>query len=222
MRARKKETGLIAWAFLFAIFSAVMLIMYTRNAVSGMDEAAFAFVSAIRSDGFTSFFQFLTHFGGGMILAPLGVVLVIAFYIKGHREKAVLVILTLGVCEIANEAMKLIFARTRPDVFHLIDLPTSFSFPSGHAMVGSAFYLMLAYLLSRWGREKHWSRYVVPFTLLFIILIAGSRVYLGVHFFSDIVTGFALSMFWYFAVRIGFERWEGRREAFSDPLQQSP
>jgi len=221
MRSRKNETGLIVWAFLFAILSAVMLILYTKNAVSKMDEAAFALVADIRTDGLTVFFRFLTHFGGGTVLAPLGVVLVIAFFIKGHRVKAMLVILTLGVCEIVNEVMKLIFARARPDGFHLIDLPTSFSFPSGHAMVGSAFYLMLAYLISRWGQEKRWSRYVQPVALLFIVLVAGSRVYLGVHFLSDILTGFALSMLWYFVVRIGLARWEGRRHTFTNPLQQS-
>ncbi|MFP3393174.1 phosphatase PAP2 family protein [Brevibacillus sp. SIMBA_040] len=221
MRARKSETGLYAWAFLFAIFSAVMLILYTRNAVSKMDEVAFAMVAEIRSDGLTAVFHFLTHFGGGTVLAPLGVVLVIAFFIKGHRDKAMLVILTLGICELVNEVMKLMFARTRPDGFHLIDLPTSFSFPSGHAMVGSAFYLMLAYLVSRWGQEKRWSHYVQPVALIFIVMVAGSRVYLGVHYLSDILTGFALSMFWYFVVRIGHARWEGRRHTLTNPLQQS-
>lgn len=221
MRTRKNEMGLIAGALLFALFAATMLILYSRNAVTVMDEAAFSFATAIRAEELTAFFRFLTHFGGGTVLAPLGVVLVIGFYIRGHRDKAVIVFLTLGVSELINEIMKLVFARARPDVFHLIDLPTSFSFPSGHAMVGPAFYGMLAYMASRWLQDKSWSTYIQPAVFVFIVAVAGSRVYLGVHFLSDVLTGLFLSLCWYFLVRIGYARWESRQHMVKGPIQHS-
>ncbi|MGG1660242.1 phosphatase PAP2 family protein [Brevibacillus sp. NRS-1366] len=221
MRSRNNETGLIAGALLFALFSVTMLILYSRNAVSAMDEAAFFLVTAIRSDGLTAFFSFLTHFGGGTVLAVLGLILVIGFYIKKQRDNAVMVFLTLGISEIVNEVMKLVFARARPDGFHLIDLPTSFSFPSGHAMVGPAFYGMLAFLATCWLQDRSWSRYVQPAAFIFIALVAGSRVYLGVHFLSDVLTGLSLSLCWYFLVRIGYARWKGRQHMVAAPTQQS-
>lgn len=71
-----------------------------------------------------------------------------------RRLESVVILLSLGVSEVVNEILKLIFARPRPVGFNLIDLPDSFSFPSGHAMIAPGFYLMLALLIARWYEEK--------------------------------------------------------------------
>lgn len=219
--ATSKERGLIFCGIVFAVLGAWMFRQYITGQVAGMDQAAFSLAAAVRSAGLTSFFQLLTHFGNATFLAPFGVVLIVALFLKKRRLESVVILLSLGVSEVVNEILKLIFARPRPVGFNLIDLPDSFSFPSGHAMIAPGFYLMLALLIARWYEEKSWSAYVQPVVFVFVVLLAASRVYLGVHFLSDVLTGFCLSMCWYFCVRWGYEKRLGRRDVVVGPIPQS-
>ncbi|WP_025848468.1 phosphatase PAP2 family protein [Brevibacillus agri] len=221
MKWTAKESGLIVCGIVFAVLGAWMFRQYIAGEVAGMDQAAFAFFADVRSEAATTFFQMLTLLGNATTLAPLGVVLVAAFFFKGHKLEAVVVLLTLGVSKVANELLKLMFARPRPSGFNLIELPDSFSFPSGHAMIAPCFYLMLALLIARWYQEKSWSAYIQPIALVVVVLLAASRVYLGVHYLSDVLTGFCLSLCWYFLVRWGYERRLGRRDSVVDPIPQS-
>ena len=221
MKWTAKESGLIVCGIVFAVLGAWMFRQYIAGEVAGMDQAAFAFFADVRSEAATTFFQMLTLLGNATTLAPLGVVLVAAFFFKGHKLEAVVVLLTLGVSEVANELLKLMFARPRPSGFNLIELPDSFSFPSGQAMIAPCFYLMLARLIARWYQEKSWSAYIQPIALVVVVLLAASRVYLGVHYLSDVLTGFCLSLCWYFLVRWGYERRLGRRDSVVDPIPQS-
>lgn len=213
MSMTNKATGLIVGAVIFAALSGIMIRLFLTESVAAMDQAAFQLVSSLRSEMLTSFFSGITNLGGGAVLAPLGVVLVIWMYVKGHRAEAAAIALTLVAGDLLNELLKAVFARPRPEGFHLIELPDSFSYPSGHAMVSPAFYGMLAYIISGWLREKRGSLYIQPVVFLFVTLIAVSRVYLGVHYLSDVLTGFCLSMVFYFLTRAGYDRWmEGRRD----------
>ncbi|MGN7468738.1 phosphatase PAP2 family protein [Brevibacillus sp. SAFN-007a] len=221
MNGTVKDKGLLVGGIVFALLGVWMFRQYIAGQVAGMDQAGFAFVADVRSDAATSFFQLLTALGDATILAPLCVVLIVAFSVKGHRLEAAVILLTAGGSEIANELLKRVFARPRPVGFHLVELPDSFSFPSGHAMIAPCFYLMLAFLIARWYREKSWSAYIQPVALVVVLLLAASRVYLGVHYLSDVLTGFCLSLCWYFLVRWGYERRLGRRGAIVDSLPQS-
>jgi membrane-associated phospholipid phosphatase len=216
-----KYSGLIMGALLFAILSALMIGLYLSGAVSGMDQAAIEFVASFRTEGLTAFFSILTSLGGAAVLAPLGVVLLIAMYVKGYRAEAAAILLTLGVGEVLNELLKAYFARPRPVGVHLIDLPDSYSFPSGHAMISPAFYCMLAYICRYRFREKSWSLFLQPVVFMMVLLLAGSRVYLGVHFLSDVLAGFCLSMVGYFIARFVYVRWMGRRQDTVRPIVQT-
>ncbi|MCK9906483.1 phosphatase PAP2 family protein, partial [Frankia sp. Cpl3] len=92
---------------------------------------------------------------------------------------------------------------SRPSMHHLVEAG-SYSFPSGHAMVSAAFYGMLGYLIwlnLRQRTKPAW--YVVALTVLLIVAIGISRVYLGVHFPSDVIAGFAAGSIWLTACIFG-------------------
>ena len=92
-----------------------------------------------------------------------------------------------------NQTAKYLFARTRPEDINLV-IETGFSFPSGHSMVSLAFYGFFVYLLyhKKWSKKK---RLMACIPLIILTLLVGiSRIYLGVHYASDVLAGFALAM----------------------------
>ena len=90
-----------------------------------------------------------------------------------------------------NYILKLIFSRTRPIDINIIT-ETGYSFPSGHAMISLAIYGFLAYLL--WKSDYKYKKIGVSLLVLLIVLIGISRIYLGVHYTSDVIAGFIVSL----------------------------
>lgn len=222
MKKKNAGRGLAIGAVLFAAMSVALIGLYLTGKVHGIDDAGIVMATAVRNEMWTSFFAALTYLGSGVVLAPVGVVLIVALYAKKRRAEALTLLLTLGGGELLNELLKAVFARPRPTDFHLIPLPDSFSFPSGHAMIAPAFYCMLAYLVSRWIGGIAWTTIVQTVTLLMVILLGASRVYLGVHYLSDVLTGFCLAMCGYFLVRYGYERHLERQPAPASSILPSP
>ncbi|WJQ83834.1 phosphatase PAP2 family protein [Brevibacillus brevis] len=221
MNPTTRKNRYVGGALIFAVLATIMFALYAAGKVAGMDQAAIAFAESIRSDVGTAFFRWVTHLGGGMFLVPVAVIIIAVLYIKKYRVEAMFVLISLGVSEVANELLKMFFARPRPSGVNLIELPESFSFPSGHAMIGPAFYCMVAFWIAQWFAEKRWSSLVQPAVFIFVALLAFSRVYLGVHYLSDVLTGFFLSMCWYFLLCLGYEERMGRRSTVVDPVPHS-
>jgi undecaprenyl-diphosphatase len=122
-----------------------------------------------------------------------------------HTWEALVLAISLAGRGLLNYALKNIFHRTRPDIQHLVNAG-GYSFPSGHAMISATFYGMLGYLiwLNLHERNKP-SWYVIVVTAIFITAIGVSRIYLGVHFPSDVVAGFAAGGIWLVACIIGLQ-----------------
>jgi undecaprenyl-diphosphatase len=125
------------------------------------------------------------------------------------REAAVFAIAVLGA-NLVNEAMKLFFHRTRPEPWFGYPQPPTYSFPSGHAFVSFCFCLCLAEILVRhgWplvGKVAIWS------AALGCTLIVGlSRVYLGVHYPTDVLGGYAAGIVWTMLIRVARQVWQAR------------
>ncbi len=142
------------------------------------------------SDFATPIAKFITNFGGAIFLIGLTVLLIILIKNKkiGLSIFANLVIIT-GL----NQLLKRILQRPRPTEFRIVE-ETGYSFPSGHSMVSMAFYGYLIYLIYKYAKNKYikWSLIVLLSCL--IVGIGTSRIYLGVHYTSDVLGGFLISV----------------------------
>jgi undecaprenyl-diphosphatase len=138
----------------------------------------------------------VTSLGG---FAVLTLVTLLSVGYLGVRAKwadaAMLLVATLGGTAI-SEGLKVGFARPRPDlVAHVVET-TSLSFPSGHAMLSAVTYLTLGALLARAQEQQSLRGYILGAAVLLALLIGASRIYLGVHWPTDVLAGWCLGAAW--------------------------
>jgi undecaprenyl-diphosphatase len=138
----------------------------------------------------------ITALGGPTVLG-LVVVSVAGFLLLQTRYHTALVVLaTAASGEIANMAMKSVFLRPRPTIVpHLRDV-SSTSFPSGHAMESAIIYLTLGAMLMRLAERRVTKIYCIGIAVFMTLLVGVSRVYLGVHYPTDVVAGWMFGFFW--------------------------
>lgn len=134
--------------------------------------------------------------GGFLVLTLLTVGAVVTLWMEKHHAAAVwLTTAMLGAVGMSS-LFKHFFARERPAIITADLLPTSFSFPSGHAFLSAAAYLTIGALLTRVLPKKRTRSFVLAMALLLTLLTGFSRVYLGVHYPSDVLAGWTLGLSW--------------------------
>ena len=139
---------------------------------------------------------------GSEVLAVLMVVLMVVFGWKRRWGAVVGLLVTVVGAQMLNNVLKDWFHRTRPAPVEGLIPAQAFSFPSGHAMVAAAFYLFVGYLA--WRLLQGRTRIVcASFLVLIALLIGLSRLYLGVHYLTDVVAGYIAGIAWTDAVIIG-------------------
>jgi undecaprenyl-diphosphatase len=139
----------------------------------------------------------LTAIGGPTVLG-LVVLSVVGFLVLQARYRAAIVVLaTAASGEIATFVLKNAFLRPRPDVVpHLRDVSGSTSFPSGHAMDSAIIYLTLGAMLMRLAERRVTKLYCIGIAIVLTLLVGISRVYLGVHYPTDVAAGWMFGFFW--------------------------
>lgn len=138
----------------------------------------------------------ITALGGFAVLALLTLLAVgYLAMLRKWPEAVMLLVATIGGTAI-SEGLKLTFARARPDlVAHVVET-TSMSFPSGHAMLSAATYLTLGALLAHAQEKRRLRGYIIGAAILVTFLIGVSRIYLGVHWPTDVLAGWCLGAAW--------------------------
>jgi undecaprenyl-diphosphatase len=134
--------------------------------------------------------KIITEFGN--IYVILSIILLLYLFLK-DKSKAYYSLLNIGIVIIINNIIKLIIQRPRPNGYNLIN-ESNYSFPSGHAMIATAFYGFLIYLIYRNVTNKRIKYLLITLLFILIISICITRVYLGVHYLSDTIAGFSLSI----------------------------
>lgn len=155
-----------------------------------VDKLGFSVVNALRCRGMTLFFKLFTNLAHPVALLPLGLVFIA---LSPQRSYRLAIYFNLVLSTVLNLALKAVFLRGRPaDIAHLVN-ETGYSFPSGHAMAAMAFYGFLIFLILQDERPKKQKRLIVCALSLTILLICISRIYLGVHYASDVLAGCLIS-----------------------------
>lgn len=164
------------------------------------DESALAFVNRLASPPLTSFMRDVTYLGSNEVLAGVGACAVLAFLLGRWRRAAVALAVTMAGAALLNVLLKLAFRRERPSPFFDTPLPESYSFPSGHALLSFCFYGVLAAVVSARLKGRGPRAFVWAAAALLVALIGLSRLYLGVHYPSDVLAGYAAAFVWVVAV----------------------
>jgi undecaprenyl-diphosphatase len=138
----------------------------------------------------------ITALGGYVILTLLVAGVAAYLLAAGKRGTALLVVGAVGSGTVLSETLKLGFSRPRPDlVAHLAEVQSA-SFPSGHAMISAITYLTLGVLLARAHQKRRTKFLVMSYAVILTLLIGFSRIYLGVHWPTDVLAGWALGAAW--------------------------
>ena len=192
MSQRMKKTLLFGSIGLFLLLTLFVALKLTTP----IDTTFSKWVVQLHNPVFTAFFRFITDFGYIQILLILLVIILIVF----HKYRfAYILPIHVTISVIFNMILKNIFARPRPEMLRLID-EVGFSFPSGHAMVTMVAYGYLIYVVHHYIQQK-WLRYSLIAFLVFIIVSVGlSRIYLGVHYLTDVLAGYSISLFYLLVV----------------------
>jgi len=151
-------------------------------------------------------------FAAPVRLLPLSLVAATVFLLRGWRRGALLALVTITGAVLLDVGLKALFARVRPQAFfEYYPTPTSFSFPSGHALVATCLFGGLAVLVTHRLRARVAQVLVWMGAVTLILLVGVSRIYLGVHYPTDVIGGFAVGVVWVTAVAVGDRLAEHRR-----------
>ena len=189
------------------MFFAVLAQAVVQGRTMGFDLAVRSAIHNWATPRFTEAMSAVTWLGSMTILLPLGAVLVWRLYTVGRPRAAALLAITVLGAQAFDQALKFGFQRPRPQVFFGLAQPATYSFPSGHTVSSCCFYGVLAAVLAV-GAVSPWRKTLIWTTATTIALAVGfSRVYLGVHYPTDVLGGYAVAVVWVAIVRAAYEIW---------------
>ena len=178
-----------------------------RGGTQEFDRAIRETVHTRASGVLTTAMEGITRLGEAWFIFPFVLLVVVMLRRSGRTNEAVLFAVAVAGAEVVNESLKLIFQRTRPEAFFGYPLPGSYSFPSGHSLVSYCFYLALAEILiePEWPRARKFLLWLAAGGL--VLLIGLSRIYLGVHYPTDVIGGYTAAIAWTAVLRAAHHRW---------------
>jgi undecaprenyl-diphosphatase len=167
-----------------------------EGATQRFDEAVLRWLGTKHNPLLTTFMTEVTPLGtGAVVLMIVGVTAAFLWHTE-HKHSARLLLAATAGAILLNNALKLYFQRDRPNVFEWQTHAASSSFPSGHAMSATVVYGTVAYLLARL-QKRRWARVLtLTAAVAMILLICLTRLYLGVHYPSDVIAGIIIGLAW--------------------------
>lgn len=182
-----KKINIIISAFLM-IFFLIWTFLVSSGYTVSFDKAIYEGIIKFRCDFLDSFFKFITVFGN---INTIFFIACLFLIIKRNKDALLLSVISV-ICPTVMYIIKSIIKRQRPTILQLID-QGGYSFPSGHAMIAVCVYGYFIYYFYRHVKNKCLRNFICTFLVIFILLIGISRIYLGVHYPSDILGGYLIS-----------------------------
>ncbi|WP_058302452.1 phosphatase PAP2 family protein [Gorillibacterium timonense] len=178
------------------VFAVISMTM-RQGWLTPMDTAVRELIQSPAFDSWLPLALSVTNAGEFLVqLLVCAITAVCLRLVAGRFGPSLLLTVHMSGVWVLNVGLKELYRRDRPTVRHLVEA-NGYSFPSGNAMSSAAFYGMVGYLLWRAFRGNRSLAWMIPFlTVLLVVLVGWSRIYLGVHFLSDILAGYAAGGFW--------------------------
>lgn len=180
-------------SIIFTIMFVLLAYLMSTHHLVKLDNFVYNHIALYINSNNTNIMKIITSFGSASILISIALVTYIFTYIKKRYllYGQMLVIILLS-SHLITTLLKSVFHRIRPDILRLVT-ETSYSFPSAHASVSMCFYGFIIYMIMVIVKSK-W-KYLISFILLLLIISIGfSRIYLGVHYTSDVLAGLSLGI----------------------------
>ncbi|MCR2043488.1 phosphatase PAP2 family protein [Anaerosalibacter massiliensis] len=186
---KKNTLEIIAMSLIFIVFFSIAVLVKDSQGGILFDEKIMERVHENPSETMTNIMKVITFLGSSKFFFGIGLVLLFFFYKNKYYEGMFPLFSSIIGTYLVNAILKNIFVRTRPLKYFLIE-QTGYSFPSGHSMVSMAFYTTMTYLFLENKKGKNTFIWVLNFLL--IGLIGFSRIYLGVHWPTDVIAGYVM------------------------------
>ncbi len=176
-------------ASLLFIVGLILGLLAKLDYTAQFDSFVYNSLIYFKSSEITTFFKVVTNLGSTWFIIMLNIIIIISYFILKRKE---ILIIPINSClsVIFNNILKIIIRRPRPNVLRLVK-ERNFSYPSGHAMISLLFYITVIVLINK-SNIKH-KKLINVILVVIIILIGISRVYLGVHYITDILGGYLIS-----------------------------
>jgi membrane-associated phospholipid phosphatase len=190
----------------------------------GADQRLANWLHGRATDPLTDLFHGITFLGNFVTLLAVTVLAVTILWRRRERTDAVFVGLAFVGAQVLSSGMKLGFRRDRPFFPDPLATESTFSFPSGHAMVSLAVYGAIALVLARRLSTNGRRALLVGVVAVLVLAIGFSRLYLGVHFLSDVLAGYAAGIAWVSLLYVALEarsRWWDAKPRGIAPRQSS-
>jgi undecaprenyl-diphosphatase len=225
MLAPKHLLKRLSLSLLLALVAAISVLVFfgwlTDEVLEGdtraFDEATRLAVHQLASPTLTTIMRGISFFGGTMFLFCATTIIVVCFIVRKWKREAILLAVTMIGASLLNTTLKLAFKRVRPEPFFNLATPKSWSFPSGHSLASFCFFGALAAIVNARIKSRGLRTAIWIAAVVIILLIGLSRIYLGVHYATDVIAGFTAALIWIGAVKFVEDQLVRRRRRKADP-----
>ena len=205
----KRSFEFLSLSLLLGLGTAILALVFfgwlADEALEGdarwFDDATRAAVHQFASPLLTAIMRGFSFVGSTIALTIGTIFVVVRFVMRRLKREAKLFAITMIGAAVLNITLKLAFKRPRPVPFFNLTPPESYSFPSGHSLTSAVFFGALAAILTARIKSKRVRMGVWIVSTAMFLLIGLSRIYLGVHYTTDVIAGFAAALIWILVVR---------------------
>lgn len=183
-------------SFIFLVGFSSVAFFVSANDILQFDRRIISFIQGLESPIMTKWMELITFIGSTRQVIIISIlVMLFLFIVLKHRSELILMMVTIAGSALINQGLKHFFQRARPEFHRLIEIE-GYSFPSGHAMNAFTVYGIITFLLWRHIHKRSGRIMLLLFSTLMILGIGMSRIYLGVHYPTDIIGGYLASGCW--------------------------